>query len=127
MSATQTQIKNPTTQDIKAAKKKKRTKVLYTLMNGVLIYSAVVAGVVMTELALDIRETETLQFFQNWSWLRLGVSAVIAGGFMTKFESGGDLVGKQKNLFRRVSHSFGQGAALRGMIEWLAMLFAMTR
>lgn len=111
----------------KIAKKTKRWNTLHLVVDTICIYTAVVSGVLMTESALDIQRTKSIFVFDNWSWVRLITSALIAMAFMAKFEVGGDLSGKKKNAWRRMSHAFSQGAALRGAVEWFALLFTLSR
>ncbi len=114
-----------TLKEVKDAKKAKRRALMLLFWQRIIIYLAVVAGVLLTESILDIERTQELVF--RFSWGRFIVSALVAAFFMSQFESGGDLKGKQKNLIRRISHAFSQGAALRGIIEWLFLLFSLTR
>jgi hypothetical protein len=117
--------KGKTRAEIKAEKRKKRKTGFQQMGQWTMIYIAIAAGVLLTESILDIERTQELVF--RFSWIRVLVSTVVAAFFMFQFEAGGDVKGKQKNILRRVSHAFSQGAALRGIIEWLFLLFTLTR
>lgn len=115
--------KKPTPYELR--KKAQREMVLYFLEH-LLIYVSVVLGVLLTESVLDIQQNEGLVI--SFSWVRVGVAAIMSMFVMSYFETGVDkIVGKNRKIFRRVSHAFSQGAALRGMIEWLFLLFTLTR
>lgn len=125
MSAEITGKKGPTAKELREAREQKRRDVGLFLMQKALIYLAVCVGVMLTESILDIERTQELVF--RFAWNKVIVAAMVAAFFMYQFESGGDKTGKKKNLSRRVTHAFSQGAALRGIVEWLFLLFALTR
>jgi len=102
----------------------RRERFIWTCFNVLGIYVAVFAGVLFTEIVIDIQTAETLapQFIFAFSWIQIGAGAVIASWIMSRFERKGDIIGRQKNLKRRITHAFSQGAAIRGLVEILWVL-----
>lgn len=126
MQAANKKSEEATLLEIKKEKKAVRRALAKIVFEKIIIYLAVVCGVLLTESILDIERSQELAI--SFSWMRVVVSAIVAMFFMYQFEVGTDkIVGKKRRLFRRVSHAFSQGAALRGMIEWLFLLFTLTR
>lgn len=106
-------------------KKERRRAILFNIVDLAAIYFAVAAGVMLTESILDIQQSGELRF--SFAFDRIIIAGVVAAFFMAQFETGGNPDGKKRNFTRRITHAFSQGAALRGIIEWLFLLFSMTR
>ena len=90
------------------------------------VYVAVTAGVLFTEVVAVIRMTGELSI-RAFSWEQVLAGSLIAGVLMREFEKTKDSAKRRKNWKRRLSHAFGQGAALRSVIELLVFLYTILR
>ena len=91
-------------------------KVLTTTGSGILVYLCTLAGIFIAQFGPQLVSVDHAISLKAYGAVRLGLSAVMAFYLMVGQETGGDDLGKAKNLKRRLVNALSHGVSWNALI-----------